>query len=88
MKFVNVKDLKNHTSEILRSTDKGQEIVVTSHGKPRAVIHGIKEEEMEDYVLMNYPQLKAKILKGYREYKEGKTVSIDALIKQAELGLA
>ena len=34
MKFVNVKELKNSTSEILHYTEKGKDIIVTLRGKP------------------------------------------------------
>jgi prevent-host-death family protein len=40
MRFVNVRELKSKTSEILRAA-AGERIIVTSHGKPVAVVAGI-----------------------------------------------
>lgn len=40
MRFVNVRELKSKTSEILRAA-AGEQIIVTSHGKPVAVVAGI-----------------------------------------------
>jgi prevent-host-death family protein len=38
MKFANVRELKNKTSELLRITDKGKDVIITCWGKPRAII--------------------------------------------------
>jgi prevent-host-death family protein len=40
MRFVNVRELKSKTSEILRAA-AGEDIIVTNHGKPVAVVSGI-----------------------------------------------
>jgi prevent-host-death family protein len=40
MRFVNVRELKSKTSEILRAA-AGEDIVITNHGKPVAVVSGI-----------------------------------------------
>jgi prevent-host-death family protein len=50
MKFANVRELKNKTSEILRKAEK-EDVVITSQGKPRAIITGVTEEDFEDYLL-------------------------------------
>jgi len=49
MKFSSVRDLKNKTSEILRLAALDT-VVITSHGKPRAIIRGVSEDTFEDYV--------------------------------------
>lgn len=46
MKFINVRELKSKTSEILRAA-AGESIVVTNRGKPIAVIKGITDTEFE-----------------------------------------
>ena len=51
MKFVNVRELKNRTSALLHSTERGGDIVVTLRGKPCAVIHHLSEDELEGYIL-------------------------------------
>jgi len=49
MKFSSVRDLKNKTSEILRLAARDT-VVITSHGKPRAVILGVTEKTFEEYI--------------------------------------
>lgn len=46
MRFVNVRELKSKTSEILRAA-AGENIVVTNRGKPVAVLRGFDSAEFE-----------------------------------------
>jgi prevent-host-death family protein len=46
MRFVNVRELKSRTSEILRAA-AGENIVVTNRGKPIAVLRGFDSAEFE-----------------------------------------
>ena len=46
MRFINVRELKSKTSEILRAA-AGEDIIVTSHGKPVAVVAGIDGRDFE-----------------------------------------
>ncbi len=87
MKFVNVRELKNKTSAVLDYTKNGEDVIVTSRGKPRVIIHHLSEDELEDYILLNHPEFKKKLKKAYQEYLAGKTVDIDKLIKKAERDL-
>ena len=49
MKFANVRELKNKTSEILRKAEK-EAVVITSKGKPRAIVTAISEEDFDTKV--------------------------------------
>jgi prevent-host-death family protein len=69
MVFANVRRLKNKTSELLRIAARGKDVLITSHGRPVAVLHGITEDELEDYVLTHHPILKKSLEQAYREYK-------------------
>ncbi len=46
MRFINVRELKSKTSEILRAA-AGEDIIVTNHGKPVAVVTGIDGRDFE-----------------------------------------
>jgi prevent-host-death family protein len=46
MRFINVRELKSKTSEILRAA-AGEDIIVTNHGKPVAVVSGIDGRDFE-----------------------------------------
>lgn len=81
MKFANVRELKNKTSEMLRFAEK-EEVVVTCRGKPKAIIRGISEEEFEDYLLENNPKFLAALEKAREEYLEKGGMSIDEYLKK------
>lgn len=78
MRFVNVRELKNKTSHVLRQAGEGEDIVATSRGKPCAVIHSLTENGMEDYILLNHPAFKKKIKESLKEYAAGETGDIDS----------
>lgn len=46
MRFVNVRELKSKTSEILRAA-AGEDIIVTSRGKPIAIVRGFDGSELQ-----------------------------------------
>lgn len=67
MKFANVRELKNKTSEILRKAEK-EAVIITSKGKPRAIVTAISEEDFEDYLLEQSPELSDILEEAKREY--------------------
>jgi prevent-host-death family protein len=67
MKFANVRELKNKTSEILRSAEK-EAVIITSNGKPRAIVTAISEEDFEDYLLESSPRLMDVLAEAQAEY--------------------
>ena len=76
MKFANVRELKNKTSEILRKAEK-EDVVITSQGKPRAIITGVTEEDFEDYLLERSPAFLNALEKARGEYRRKGGVSIE-----------
>ncbi len=68
MKFANVRELKNKTSEILRKAEK-ETVVITTRGKPRAVVMAISEEDFEDYLLEHSPKLLDILEEAKEEYQ-------------------
>ena len=83
VQFVNVRELKNHLSEIIRRSRRG-DIVVTSRGRPRAVLHAVSEEDLEDYLLANSPKFLKSLETSYRDYRRKGGVSLKKLIAQTE----
>ncbi len=81
MRFANVRELKNKTSEILKMAEK-EEVVVTSRGKPTAIIKGISEDDLEDYLLENNPRFLAAMEKAREEYLEFGGIGIDEYLKK------
>lgn len=58
MLFTNIRGLKAKTSEFIKKTEEGEEVVVTCRGKPVALIRRFTEDEIEDYIL-NHPKFLA-----------------------------
>ena len=67
MKFANVRELKNKTSEILRKAEK-EAVIITSKGKPRAIVAAISEDDFDDYSLEHSPKLLEVLEKARKEY--------------------
>lgn len=81
MRFANVRELKNKTSEILKAAET-EEVVVTSRGKPTAIIKGISEDDFEDYLLENNPRFLAALEKAREEYLELRGIGIAEYLKK------
>jgi len=56
VQFSNIRELKNHTSEVIRKTRKG-DVIITSHGKPKAILHAVSDKELEAYFLRRAKEL-------------------------------
>jgi prevent-host-death family protein len=76
MKFANVRELKNKTSEILRKAEK-EAVIITSKGKPRAIVTAISEEDFEDYLLETSPGLQSTLAEALAEYHTRGGVPLD-----------
>ena len=87
MKTATVRDLKAKLSEYLKEAEK-EDIIVTSHGKPRAVLHGLVGEELEDYIISNSPAIRKKVEEAYKEYLSGGGIELDSLIEKMEKKVA
>jgi prevent-host-death family protein len=47
MKFVSVRELRNRTSQLWRDLEQERDLVVTSHGKPVAILSATDERSLE-----------------------------------------
>ena len=81
MKFATVRDLKNRTSEMLRHAAAGRDVLITSHGRPVAILHGMKQEDLEDWVLSHDPALRESIEAADREYLKKGGVPVEEVIQ-------
>jgi prevent-host-death family protein len=82
MKFATVRVLKNQTSAVLRLASSGKDVLITSHGKPVAVIHGLEEEDLEDYVLSHHPGIRKSIEDADREWRKKGGVPVREILKR------
>ena len=87
IRFVNIRKLKSQVSAVIRSSRKG-DIVVTSRGKPQAVLHSVGEEDLEDYLLAHSPKFVKSLGASYREYRLKGGIALEKLIADTERELA
>lgn len=84
MKFANVRELKNKTSEILRKAEK-EAVIITSKGKPRAIVTAISEEDFADYLLETSDGLQTILAEALTEYhSKGGILLDDYLVKRKQ----
>lgn len=81
MKFANVRELKNKTSEILRKAEK-EVVIITSKGKPRAIVTAISEEDFEDYLLEKSAALQDMLEEAQAEYISKGGISLEDYISK------
>ena len=79
MKFINVSELRQNTSEVLKLAQKN-DVIVVSRSKPIAIIRHFNEDELEDYVLMNHPDFLSQMEKAYQDIQAGKMTDLDDFI--------
>ena len=48
MKFVSVRELRGNSAEIWRRVNREHELVITSNGRPIAVLSKVSEEDLEE----------------------------------------
>jgi len=84
MLFVNTRELRLNTASVLDKTDKGEQVLITYRGKPRAVLQKITEDDLEDYILMNHPRFSAKIKQAYKESLTGESKTLDEVVAKTK----
>jgi prevent-host-death family protein len=82
MKFATVRTLKNQTSEMLREAAKGKDVLITLHGKPVALLHGLSESDLEDLSFSQDPGLRESIEAAWRHYQKRGGISAREMLKR------
>jgi len=59
-------------------------IIITAYGKPAAILHGVSEDDLADYLIENDPSFKRKVEEAYAEYLEQGGMAADRLIEKLE----
>ncbi len=88
VQFVNIRKFKSQLSEVIRRSRRQGDVVVTSRGRPTAVLHAISEEDLEDYLLAHSQRFLKSVQASYRRYQRKGGLSLDKLIKQTERELS
>ena len=79
MKYASVRELKNQTSALIRETARG-DVIVTSRGRPVALLQGLNEDDLEDYLIYSAPAVRREIERRGKAYRRsGRTIPLDEL---------
>ena len=81
MRFAGIKELKHHTMEILKESEK-EDVIITAYGKPLAVLHHVTDEDLADYLIENNSAFKMRIEEAFAEYQAHGGIRIDDVIKR------
>ena len=76
VKFTNVRELKAKTSEMLRTVERGNTVLVTTHGRPTAMLVPVTEDDIKDPLLAYRPTLRKKIEEGLKDIRAGRTMAL------------
>jgi prevent-host-death family protein len=76
VKFASVRELKTKMSEMLRTVERGNTVLVTTHGRPTAMLVPVTEDDIEDALLAYSPTLRKKIKEGLKDIRAGRTMSL------------
>lgn len=76
MKFTNVPELKTKSSAMLRTVERGNTVLVTTHGRPTAMLVPVTEDDIEDALLAYSPALRKKIEAGLKDIRAGRTTRL------------
>ena len=80
MPKVGIRELKNRTSEIMRTVrEEGAEYIITYQGRPMAVLLPIDEDGLEDYVLSHHPHFVELRERARQAIREGDYVTSQEL---------
>ena len=83
MRFAGMKELKQKTRQLLKEAER-EDIIITAHGKPTAVLHHIDPEDLGDYLFENDPAFQRKIEQSWKEYMTLGGTSIESVIANLE----
>ena len=84
MKVVPLNEVKNRLSAYLELS-KREDIVVTKNGRAAAVLHGVTDEDLEDYLFESDPRFIARIELLRRNYQHEGGTSLDDVRKELRL---
>jgi prevent-host-death family protein len=78
-RHVPISELKDHCSELVSAAEEGEEIVITRHGKPAALLSGVPAEVTErrkraEAALARMAELRAQMR------AEGRTATVEEMI--------
>ncbi len=73
MPIIGIRDFKNRACEIVRRVrEEGELYIVTSHGRPAAIMFPVQDGEIEEMIIRYHPYLKNRRGASPKKPSEGK----------------
>jgi hypothetical protein len=72
--------LETNIAAILQLVEQ-EDVIITYHGEPKTVLKQFTEEDLEDYILVHYPEFTAQREAACADEAAGRVIDIDTLIK-------
>jgi prevent-host-death family protein len=85
MRVVPLNEVKNRFSVYLEMS-KREDIVVTKNGRAAAVLHGVTDEDLEDYLFESDPRFIARIESLRRTYRREGAVTLESVRRELGAG--
>jgi len=85
MKVVPLNEVKNRFSAYLKLA-KREDIIVTKNGHAAAVLHGVTDEDLEDYLFESDPRFIARIEALRDQYRRRGGTTIEEVRRELGLG--
>lgn len=76
MEIANTRTVKAKLSEYLNSLEKKGPVVITSNGKPKALLLSFSEEDLLGLLVQNSGELHDAVMEGMLDVQKGKTLSV------------
>lgn len=83
MPFVNIRELARDTSRVVSAVaSSGRPAVITRGGKPVAALMPMAEEDLEDWILANHPDLVRSYEQAERDFAAGRGVPLERVLAE------
>ena len=81
MKTATLNELKLNISQYLKEIEQ-EDVLIVSDGKPKAILHRLIDDELEDYIIANSPAIREDLENTYQEYLDQGGVELNTLIEK------
>lgn len=68
MRISNIRELKNNPAKIIKEAEKG-DVIITSRGKPVAIVKSLSQEDLDNYILLNEEEFKKLMKEAEEEFR-------------------
>ncbi|MEW6776136.1 MAG: type II toxin-antitoxin system prevent-host-death family antitoxin [Bdellovibrionota bacterium] len=83
MKFVPIRELRNHPHKVFKRLPK-EDVVVTHRGRPAAALVYLDEDLVDDFIFAHHPTFLSETREALAEYKKKGGIGHDEMLRKVE----